>query len=198
VISVALGATGLAADDACTRLDEPVSKPLDEVLKPGEYELVLVATEGSHRGRRVAGPLTLRSASPSDRSPRTGEIAEDFADTPLFGWVDFDLLAVGAPICFEEPHPSPDSRDPVFPGVLVQQYDFGIDLGLKHPAHTPILLIGTLSNIRTQNGWLDGCGIGLFVQAFTDGRFVGEWKEWGIVADGRGYFCLQQAGAPSN
>jgi hypothetical protein len=166
-------------------------------LSAGAYELSFVATRGSRQGKTVRGNLVLASTAKTDRSPRTGEIAKDpdIRYFPLYGWLDANLLEVGAPLCPGGLAPPPSSRDPVFPGVIVQAIDPAWNFGdrVKRPPGAPILAIGTLANMRNGRLGLDGCGIGLFVQAAGSGCWRGEWSEFGLQHDGAGTFSLCRA-----
>jgi len=51
------------------------------------------------------------------------------------------------------------------------------------------MVVGTLSNLRDDTGWLDGAGIVMYVRRIDEAGFRGTWQEWGIVRAGRGYFC---------
>ena len=53
------------------------------------------------------------------------------------------------------------------------------------------ILMGTLTNRRTDTGWEDGAGIRLSPHHFGD-YISGTWAEWGIAADGRGTFCAER------
>ena len=161
-------------------------------LRPGRYRLVLVATAGSHRGRRAEGMLELRLASPTDRSPEhpAERAPADTSVTPLWGATSIDFTAVGAPV---EPRgsdwaPAPTSRDPLHPGVmaLVERSD-----ARGHPPATE-LLIGTLWNRRVDDGriGLDGPGIDLGIDRQRGDSAWGKWGPWGLMVDGSGYFCL--------
>ena len=166
-------------------------------LGPGEYVLQIAAREGSMAGNTAGGRLWLLATSLTDRSVRTGRIADanrsDPRYIPLYGWTEVDLGRVGAPLCSDGPAPAPTSRDPVFPGVLVLTVDpawaFEAN-GVVRPKDGPMLVLGTLSNMRDGAGRLDGCGIGLFAQSIGRNCIRGAWAEWGIVADGRGRFEL--------
>jgi hypothetical protein len=163
-------------------------------LKAGEFSLTLVATEGPQRDSSVSGPLWLWPTSVSDSSPRTGKraVATDTLRTPFYGATDVNFDAVGAPVFRHgpsDPTPSPDSRDPVYPGVLV----FAGNRPGNSVGASATLVIGTLSNMRDGLISGDGEGIGLWVRAFDENAFVGDWSEWGIVRGGRGYFCLVPA-----
>jgi hypothetical protein len=79
---------------------------------------------------------------------------------------------------------NPESRDPIFPGVLALVIDW-------HEARKGqiVLVIGTLSNRRTTEGMLDGAGIGLFIEKLDSDSFAGSWGPWGLLMGGSGHFC---------
>jgi hypothetical protein len=72
--------------------------------------------------------------------------------------------------------------------VLIQNWE--------HPSlrKQPVLLIGTLTNRRDDEGWQDGPGIELVVRRQRGQSFRGTWGEWGIVRGGSGYFCAAYDG----
>lgn len=156
------------------------------VLRPGRYELTLVATAGSEAGHRARGRLWLTTSSAVDRSPRTGQRVpkSDTLESPLYGATDVALDSVGAPMMGDTIAPTPQSTDPIYPGVrvLIQNWQY------DQPKQ-PVILIGTLSNLRNGQMWLDGGGIGLFVTANRASTFAGRWGPWGRMANGSGYFC---------
>lgn len=160
---------------------------LSHELAPGRYRLTLVARLGSRSGHTVEGELTLRNASKTDRSPRTGEIAQDLGGLPaMWGWTNAAVEEAGVPLCHEET--PPDSVDPLYPGVLVLADRFGLP---HRPRGAPVLLVATASNRRDGTITTDGCGVGLFIRGVRKGMFWGSWREWGIARDGRGWFCLE-------
>jgi hypothetical protein len=161
-------------------------------LKSGKYNLYLRATEGSHRGAKAEGVVTLVAVTESDRSPRTGEIAKDRPGGPplLYGWTNTDLKRVGAPLCSDRPHPSPDSNDPVYPGIIVERVPYGPDGPFTGRSEVSAVLVGTLSSLRNGEVWTDGCGFGMFVLAWNGQCYTGKWSEWGLKHDGRGEFRL--------
>jgi len=157
-----------------------------ETLSPltaGEYLLTLVATSGPKSGAQVTGPMILKKAGPKDRSPRTGEVASiSYGEEPQFyGAAALDWSRVAAPVLEGEPPPA-NSLDPIYPGVLV-----------RSDGATTLILIGTLSNFRNGEAWLDGAGIGLTVTAASSNRVRGTWDAWGLAVGGGGRFCIDPA-----
>ncbi len=188
-ILLIVGLAAVCASSPCLKPGTPQANISQ--LKAGDYSIVFVATKGRWKGKRTSGTLWLREASPDDRSPRTGEIAQDFANRipPLFGWLDADLSIVGAPIRHDSKvEPSPKSQDPVYPGVLVHFLDWGKD----YPHGTPVLTVSTVSNLRNGTNYTDGTGIGLWVHSVTSNGFSGVWREWGMAVGGHGHFCANK------
>jgi hypothetical protein len=183
LISLLALAACAARADTCEQVRSVAASFDIALLKPGTYRLVLVATSGREQGASAEGELNLRPTSSSDRSPRTGQLAQDrnLAEAPLYGWSDLDFVAVGA----SARKASASSRDPVFPGVLVRL----ISWQEGYPPNTPVLLVSTASNRRDEVLMTDGAGIGLWVRRLSDGSFAGEWSRWGIAISGSGYFC---------
>jgi hypothetical protein len=144
-------------------------------LLPGSYRLSMVSTYGKLKGRSVQGQVTLRPARPDDKSPRTGKSPDDGYSTPplLIGWSDVAFRDVGAPLCLREAEPT--SQDPVYPGVMVTTD--------RSPPNSPVLLVGTNSNVRdgSRARMTDGCGVGLFVQKAQGACLHGVWKEYGLA-----------------
>lgn len=162
-------------------------------LAPGHYMLTMVATSGPKAGKETTGPLWLHPTSPSDSSPFTGHKPLDTnpREVPLFGTADLDWNAVDAPVFPSDTlAPNPTSRDPVRPGVLVLIENW------EHPSlrKRPLLLIGTLTNRRDDEGWQDGPGVQLVVRTQRGQGFRGTWGNWGIVRGGSGYFCTAYDG----
>lgn len=186
LISLAIAGC-VACASPCPRVPRPTATTGQ--LVEGRYELTLVATRGSQRGSSTTGQLTLL------RLP-----APHWGGSELYGFTDIDLDAVGAPWPGDDDHvPLPTSRDPQAPGVLVENVDF--EEG--YPDGAPVLLMGTVSNRNpavaiTPEGaqilelWPDGEGIGLWVHEVPAEGFIGRWREWGIVYDGRGKFCARR------
>ncbi len=184
----------VATPEACRPLEGEPPESLNETLSVGRYSVEFVATVGSKDGARVVGTMTLRLTSRSDRSPRTGEAAEDYdiTQTPLYGWLEADLRLVGALLCRPDgiSGPLPDSRDPVYPGVLVHLSRWSPDSSTKFPDGAPVLTVGM--NRRKVELWAEGCGIIMWIYAKRNGEFIGKWHEIGNLAqDGLGHFCLR-------
>jgi hypothetical protein len=96
-------------------------------------------------------------------------------------------LQVAAPVGLGDTLiPSPESADPVRPGVLVLMTE---DWQSGSRRKQPVLVIGALVNRRDEEGWVDGPGIALWVRNIDDQGFSGTWGEWGIVPGGQGAFC---------
>ena len=161
-------------------------------LAAGDYSVQLSATEGSHEGGVVDGTITLVAARPTDRSPRTGEQVKDDrrAGLRFYGWIAADLTAVGAPLCSGDPNPSPDSQDPMFPGVVVMQVPYGPNGPFTGEREVPTVLVATLSNLRDGSRWNDGCGFAMYLLGRDGECHTGRWSEWGLKVDGRGTFRL--------
>ena len=192
VLALVLG-SGVGADaSACGPVPRPSSGIDARLLLPGNYTIRLVATRGSKAGHEAVGTLWLERTSRGDKSTLTGQRPlpdEDLAKIPLFGALTADLRAVGAPVASDDRNaPDPASTDPVRPGVLVHLVDWDRD----YPRGTVVLTVGSLSNLRSEAGWLDGPGIGLWIHEVSERDFSGRWDRWGILSDGEGYFCMRR------
>jgi hypothetical protein len=165
---------------ACAAAGPPSTRSLP--IAPGEYRLTV--WDSTRTGApRVAGTLRLVPTRADDRSPRTRErAAAPRGDaTPLYGYTQIDWRAVRAPMLPDSVDPPPESRDPVYPGVLV------------HAGRGEVTLtVGTVSNLRTGAALLDGAGIGLHVRRASGGSFGGSWRGWGVVERGAGWFCAER------
>jgi len=164
-------------------------KVTSNLLAPGSYEVVFVATQGSKAGHSTTGKLVLRASTLDDVSPRTGETVAESEHHRLYGSIEFDFSEVGAPICIDNTvAPAPNSTDPVYPGVLVHEY--------SEEKGGVCLWIGTILNLRNdlRTGVIgkDGPGIVLFVHCLTPTEFSGTWGAAGIGTDGSGYFCARR------
>jgi hypothetical protein len=181
VLSALLAATARAA--SCEDVSALPQVLAATVMKPGSFRLVLIATSGRRTGGIAEGELDLRVTSSTDRSPRTGQLANDrnTGEAPLYGWAVADWKLVDAPVRDDNAR----SRDPVFPGVLVKFASWREG----YSASTPVLLISTVSNRGDGEIILDGGGIGLWVRQLDENGFAGEWSGWGIAMSGSGFFC---------
>ena len=192
LISLLVFCAAVARADDCEEVPSVATSFDVALVRPGTYKLILVATSGRNQGASAEGELSLRPTSASDRSPRTGQVAQDenLAEVPFYGWAELDFLAVGASVGNASAgDPAPNSRDPVFPGVLVRL----VSWMQGYPRDTPVLLISTVSNRRDDVLATDGGGIGLWVRRLGETSFAGEWSRWGIVISGSGYFCATLA-----
>lgn len=181
----------------CTEVDDKLRTPDSARVPAGTYSLTVVATGGTRAGHRASGRLQLRPTSAADRSPKWPAERPPEGDTigtPLYGATDVDFAAVGAPVERLNPTayggsddaPPTGSTDPLHPGVLALIQN-AKGQGLRQTG----LVIGTLANRRVADGVLslDGAGIILWVRRFTASGFDGRWWNFGIVANGAGYFC---------
>ncbi len=174
--------SAMARAQECQEVSTAPSSLDATLMKPGAFRLVLVATSGRKRGGTTRGNLKLNRTSTSDRSPKTGELADDswgrdITTAPLYGWATANWRSIGAPVSYREAR----SRDPVYPGVLVRI--------LSSPGYpyTPTLKIA--GNARAGEITLDGAGIFLSVRQLDDTGFYGDWRGAGVVTSGSGHFC---------
>lgn len=164
-------------------------------LRPGRYRIELVADEGAKKGASSKGDLTLITARPDDSSPVTSEkptsrVGERY---PLYGYTNLDFKAVDAPMPAKyergEIPPAPDSRDPIYPGVLVLELP---PEGERVMGAKWILTIGTVSNMRTSRRVTDGAGIALRVKAHEGDSLSGVWTAWGLRHAGSGTWSAKR------
>jgi hypothetical protein len=153
-------------------------------LSVGEYDLVVTA--GSKPRLEGSGRLSLRSYTSITQLPHYASIRQRRVDHSyrLYGWTNVDFIKLGAPV---GPSETPDSRDPASPGVIVMFPPAGFKelqernvFSVTRPWDAPIMLIGTLENNEATRGWLDGGGIGLFIQSKKGRCLKGEWSSWGL------------------
>jgi hypothetical protein len=188
--------TPAITEDASPRsrcLAMPAAPQPDTALSVGNYTLTLVTTSGLKAGSEATGSLWLARTSPADQSPRTGRrpASSSRRGVPFYGAVDLDFASVGAPVFRDDTLvPPPESRDPVRPGVVVLMQNWGIDTLPRRL----VLVIGSLTNRRDDEGWLDGPGIALLVRSTNGQAFFGTWSEWGIIRGGQGHFCTRHVG----
>ncbi len=156
-----------------TRVCEPPSGRLNVRAtlagREGHYDLALVQVVNGVDTRRARGALILRRQPPGLDS--LGEAA-----TPLYGYIDIDLRAVGAHRVGD-----PGSTDPEAPGVLV--------LESLHDGKRRILVrLGADAN-RRDSMLFDGAFTVLEVHAIYRGGFAGSWRSGLRSLRTGGYFC---------
>lgn len=187
VVLCGLGSPGITAAGA-----EDAPGP----LVPGTYELTLRLEGRRDGGERipdaqpieVIGTVTLRATSAGDRSPRTGEQAKDGRQVPpLYGWTDAKLAPV---MPLDRDAASPDSRDPVYPGLLAIRVPYGPGGPFTGGEEVTAILVNTLGNDRSGRAALDGGGFAMFLLRWDGRCHEGAWSRWGLQAVGSGTFRL--------
>ena len=140
--------------------------------REGHYDLALVQAVNGVDTRRARGALILRRQPPGLDS--LGEAA-----TPLYGYIDIDLRAVGAHRVGD-----PAGRDPQAPGVLVLESD--------HDGTRRILLrLGADAN-RRDSMLFDGAFTVLEVHKISGDGFTGNWRSGARLSRTGGYFCARR------
>ncbi len=159
---------------------EPASGPLPAGAslagKAGSYRLTLVQVLDGVDARSAAGTLTLRRQPPGLDSLGT-------ASTPLYGFTDLDLRAVGAHRVGD-----PAGEDPKAPGVLVLESEHG---GLRRI----LLRLGADAN-RRDAALFDGAWTVLEVREIAADGFAGRWRSGVRLSRTEGYFCARRAASP--
>ena len=139
----------------------------------GSYLLTLVAPAANGGPITVSGSLQL---VPNEAPLR---LFAEGVTTPLFGWVEIELQAVGALEIGDA-----GSRDPLRPGVLV------LEQRLASAAVPEITLrLGSLANQRTGRGAFDGGYLALHVGHVEAGSFSGRWVSGVHATRIKGHFC---------
>ena len=140
--------------------------------REGTYILSLIQVVDGADARRAQGVLNLRRQPPGFEMLKT-------ASTPLYGFTDVDLRAVGAHRVGD-----PASTDPEAPGVLV--------LESLHDGKRRILLrLGADANRRDEM-LFDGAFTVLEVHAIYRGGFAGSWRSGLRSLRTGGYFCARR------
>jgi hypothetical protein len=175
----------------CLAVSDSLPTPDTARLTGGTYTLEMVATAGAKPGAKARGTLTLVPTLGTDRSPRTRlrpRTDENRRAIPFWGYIDADLLSVGAPLPDGKnaDEPQPHSRDPIYPGVLVHIQNWGS----RTLPQQIVLLVGTSLNARVRLDYmvLDGPGILMKVRQLLPDGFLGTWHQGGRLVAG-GYFC---------
>jgi hypothetical protein len=142
----------------------------------GSYLLTLVAPAADGAPITVSGSLQL---VPNEAALR---LFAEGVTTPLYGWVEIELQAVGALEIGDA-----GSRDPLRPGVLVLE---------QRPAAAAVpeitLRLGSLANLRTGRGAFDGGYLALHVEHLEPGSFRGRWVSGVHATRVNGHFCATQ------
>ena len=159
---------------------EPASGPLPAGAslagKAGSYRLTLVQVLDGVDARSAAGTLTLRRQPPGLDSLAT-------ASTPLYGFTDLDLRAVGAHRVGD-----PAGEDPEAPGVLVLESGRGGERRI-------LLRLGADAN-RRDAALFDGAWTVLEVREIAADGFAGRWRSGVRLSRTEGYFCASSAASP--
>ena len=140
--------------------------------KTGSYRLTLVEVVDSVDARSATGALTLRRQPPGLDSLGT-------ASTPLYGFTDLDLRAVGAHRVGD-----PAGTDPKAPGVLVLESGRG---GKRRI----LLRLGADAN-RRDAALFDGAWTVLEVREVSPEGFAGNWRSGVRLSRTQGYFCAKR------
>ena len=149
----------------------------------GEYQLMVVATEGARATTSETGRLTLLAHDGEARQIRQPDGTPDpNVQIPLYGTANLDLEAVGAVRIGDL-----ESSDPMQPGVAVlEQRSTDSD---SPPTIT--LRFGSLANQRDITRF-DGGYMALRVSWIESGAFGGTWESGVRSQTAGGYFCAFQ------
>jgi len=143
----------------------------------GSYLLTLVAPAAEDGPISVSGSLHLVPNEPALRRYADG------VSTPLYGWVEIELQAVGGVEVGDA-----GSRDPLRPGVLV------LEQRLDSAAAPEITLrLGSLANLRTVRGAFDGGYFALHAEHVEPSSFRGTWVSGVHATRVEGHFCATLA-----
>ena len=140
--------------------------------RAGQYRLTLIEVVNGTDARSAQGTLTLRQ-QPS------GLDSLGSAATPLYGFTDVNLRAVGA---YEVG--DPDSEDPQAPGVLILESD-------RDGARRILLRFGADAN-RRDDMLFDGAYTVLEVREIAADGFAGAWRSGLRLSLTEGYFCARK------
>ena len=137
--------------------------------RSGSYRLTLVKPSFGADGRSAQGTLTLLDA------PK-GLDSLGSASTPLYGFTDVDIKAVGA-----HRVGSLLSDDPQAPGVLVLEGNYTGERSI-------LLRLGSTANQRDLIRY-DGAYTVLEVHEISAAGFAGSWRSATFKSGTKGYFC---------
>ena len=140
--------------------------------RAGQYRLTLVEVVNGTDARSAQGTLTLRQ-QPS------GLDSLGNSATPLYGFTDINLRAVGA---YEVGDPA--SEDPQAPGVLMLESS-------QTDARRILLRLGADAN-RRDDMLFDGAYTVLEVREIAANGFAGNWRSGLRLSLTEGYFCARK------
>ena len=165
-----------AASAACVAEKAELGAGATLEAAAGSYLLTLVAPAADGGQVSVSGALHLEPNEPALR------VFAEGVSTPLYGWAEIELQAVGALEIGDA-----GSRDPLRPGVLVLEQRL-------HAAAAPsiTLRLGSIANLRTENGAFDGGYLALHVGHLESGSFRGRWVSGVHATRVGGHFCAVQ------
>jgi hypothetical protein len=179
----------------CKRSPLPPSTPNPPDLAAGEYRIALFADCGLREGKSAAGRLLLMQTRARNGPSAASETSRNVVRTPpLYGWTDLEFREVGASICRDRFHPPPESRRPMWPGVLALDTEELLKIDPAAEVSAQTLTMGARPDgIPTT----DGCGIALLFEAWDGECYHGVWGPAGIRGDGTGTFraCPTRPGA---
>ena len=161
--------TGNSQKDACMPVSGSLSMDATLADRSGSYRLTLVKPSFGADGRSAQGTLTLLEAP-------EGLDSLGSASTPLYGFTDVDIKAVGA-----HRVGSLLSDDPQAPGVLVLEGNYTGERSI-------LLRFGSTVNQRDIIRY-DGAYTVLEVQEISAEGFAGSWRSATFKSGTKGYFC---------
>ena len=142
--------------------------------RAGTYRMTLVQVADSVDARSARGTLTLRP-----QPPGLGLDSLGTSSTPLYGFTDADLRAVGA-----QRVGNPAGEDPKAPGVLVLESGDGGERRI-------LLRLGADAN-RRDSALFDGAWTVLEVREIAAVGFAGSWRSGLRRLRTGGYFCAKK------
>ncbi len=156
--------------DSCIPVSGRLNADATLTGRIGHYQLTLVEPANG-KGRFVRGTLILRTQP-------EGFETWGVASTPLYGFTDVDIKAVGAYRAG-----SLDSEDPQAPGVLVLE-------GIFSGERSILLRFGSVANQRDLKRY-DGAYAVLDVLEISADSFAGNWRSGKFGSRSEGYFCAK-------
>ena len=161
--------TGNSQKDVCMPVSGSLSMDATLADRSGSYRLTLVKPSFGADGRSAQGTLTLLDAP-------EGLDSLGSASTPLYGFTDVDIKAVGA-----HRVGSLLSEDPQAPGVLVLEGNYTGERSI-------LLRLGSTVNQRDLIRY-DGAYTVLEVHEISAEGFAGSWRSATFKSGTKGYFC---------